>query len=255
MSRSIISKSILFVLCVLWGWPSWAADPTLTNSAAGTASTSSVNASFGFTATAGRLLVLTVGADDYKTGNPTGYTLSTGMSQETNLGAYTWWKVSAGGETSVTYTIGSASGSAWTVTEYDNVDPTPYDISAGQFDGSSGASYTTPSIAPSTGRRLLLAIMGASHSTVDFTSIDTWTNSFVETRDSWQSTGGGRTAIGIAMRVVDGDGSTTFSSGASYTVGGFNAQTRTGEIIAFKVASGGGGGSAARTLTLTGVGQ
>lgn len=250
--KTLLSTLLLLALC--WPSSSQAADPTLTNSAEGTASTSSVNASFGFTATAGRLLVLTVGADDYNSGNPSGWTASTGFEQETNLGAYVWWKVADGSETSVTYTIGSASGSAWTVTEYDNIDPAPYDVSAGQLAGSSGSSYTTPSITPSTGRRLLLAIIGGSHGTQDFTSIDTWTNSFIETRDSWQSTGGARTAIGIAMLVVDGDGSTSFSSGATYTVGVFNAQTRTGQIFSFKVATSGGGPTCTGGLLLRGVG-
>lgn len=245
---------LLILLALLWPGAGWAADPTLTNSAEGTASTASVNASFGFTATAGRLLVLTVGSDDYNSGNPSGYTASTGFEQETNLGSYVWWKVAAGGETSVTYTLAGAAGSAWTVTEYDNVTATPYDTSAGQFAGTAGTSYTTPTITPSTGRRLLLAIIGGSHSTVDFTSIDTWTNSFTETSDSWQSTGGARTATGIAMRVVDGDGSTTFSSGASYTVGGFNTQTRTAHIFSFVVDEGGGGGGAVPRLSLMGVG-
>lgn len=249
----IIARLTIFFL-LLWPGAGWAADPTLTNSAEGTASTASVNASFGFTATAGRLLVLTVGSDDYNSGNPSGYTASTGFEQETNLGSYVWWKVAAGGETSVTYTLAGAAGSAWTVTEYDNVTATPYDTSAGQLAGTAGTSYTTPTIAPSTGRRLLLAIIGGSHATVDFTSIDTWTNSFTETRDSWQSTGGARTATGIAMRVVDGDGATTFSSGASYTVGGFNTQTRTGQIFAFKVATGGGGPTCTGGLFMRGVG-
>ncbi len=217
------------------------ADPTRTNVNTGTSSSASVTATFGFTATAGRLLVLTVAADDYNSGNPTGYTLSTGMEQEVNHGAYVWWKVADGSETSVGYTIGSATGSAWTVTEWDNIDATPYDTSAGQSNTGSGTSYTTPSITPSTGRRLLLAVIGGS-ATVTWTGVSGWTNSFTEQAESFQNVSATRDIIGVGSRIVDGDGSTSFSSGATLDSVGSNPwDTATGQIIAFKVATGGGG--------------
>ena len=214
------------------------ADPTLTNSASGTDNVAAVTASFGFTATAGRLLVLTVGSDDYNSGNPTGYTLSTGMEQETFLGSYVWWKIASGSETSVTYNILSAANSCWTVTEYDNVDPTPYDVSDGQLTTGSITSYTTPAIAPSSGRRLLLAVIGGADNT-NFSGLSTWTNSFVEQKESFTNVSATKDIIGIAMLVVDGDGVTTFSSGATYDHAGVDAGT--GQIISFKVASAGPG--------------
>lgn len=210
------------------------ADPTLTNSASGTSTSASTNASFGFTGTSGRLLVLTVGSDDYKTGDPSGWTLSNEMSQQTFLGSYVWWKVSDGTETSVTYVIGSASGSAWTITEYDNINASPYDDSQGQFAQSAGGTYTTPTIVPTSGRRLLLAVIGGS-STTNWTGLSTWLNSFTETKESFQNTGSTKDITGIAMLVVDGDGSTSFSSGATY---GGSPQSRTGHILSFKVAGG-----------------
>lgn len=256
MFRSITSKMmprIILLFALLWPVASWAADPTLTSSANGTANTSSVNAAFGFTATAGRLLVLSVGADDYNSGNPSGWTLSTGMEQQAFLGAYIWWKIAAGGETSVTYTIGSATGSAWTVMEFDNVDPTPYDTSNGQFANSNAATYTTPTITPSTGRRLLVAqICGARSPIGTLSDINTWINSFTEAQQSIQTFSATADIISTAWRVVDGDGATGFSTGATYV--GSQPDSRTGQIIAFKVAAG-GGGPLPHSLTLMGVGQ
>lgn len=226
------------------------ADPTRTNGNSGTASTSSVNASFGFTATSGRLLVLTVGSDDYRSGNPSGWTLSSEMEQQAFLGHTLWWKISDGSETSVTYVIGSATGSAWTIDEFDNVDPTPYDASEGQFTNTGGLTYTTPTITPSTGRRLLLASVGASRSPLStMTDTNTWLNSFTEINQSSHALSATGDLIGIAMRVVDGDGSTGFSSGATYSA---TSEARTALIISFKVASDGpGSGSDTSRVDMT----
>lgn len=251
MSRLIINKSVVCALLLLCASSGWAEDPTVTNSANGTNNTATTNASFGFTATAGRLLVVTVGSDDYKTGDPSGYTLSTGMSQQTFLGSYVWWKIAAGGETSVSYTIGSASPSAWTVTEFDNVDATPYDISNGQLVASGATTYTTPSITPSTGRRLILAVIGGSRNPPAITDLNTWLNGYTEVNQSFNNSGATGDITGIAMLVMDGNGSTTTSSGATYST---TPDARTAHIISFNVASGGGGGGTASKMMLMGVG-
>jgi len=219
-------------------------DPTRTNVATGTGSLATTTASFGFTATANRLLVLVIGADDYKTGNPSGWTLSPGCSQEVYLGHYVFWKIASGGETSVQYTIGSASKSAWLVCEFDNIDTSsPLDVSNGQNRIASASSYTTPSVTPSTGRRFALASMGFSRGSFDFTGVGTWLNSFTEQAESYVNGGGTRDAIGLASLALDGNGSTSVSSGATCTATGGNADSQTGIILVFRVATGGGGGS------------
>ncbi len=190
-------------------------------------------------ATAGNLLVLTVAADDYTTGGfaPTGYTLSTGCAQQTFLGHYLWWKVATGGETSTSYTIGSASASAWEFFEISGLTSSPYDISNGQFAQSSATTYTTPSIVPTSGERYLLATMGASRGGVSFTGVGTWLNSFTELNDTF-TTAATRDIVGTASRSVTGDGVTGFSSGCTYE--GTTPESRTGIIIAFKIASASG---------------
>lgn len=215
------------------------ADPTLTNSGTGSATTSSVVASFGFTATAGRLLVLVVISDNYKSGDPSGWTQPSGcgINATSFHGSNMWFKVAAGGETSVTYTIGSAVASLWNVVEYDNIDPTPLDVSNGQFQNSSVDSYTTPAVTPTTGRRLAVGTYGASFGAASTpTGVGTWLNSYTEVKDSvygvnptfWN---------GIATLVLDGDGVTTTSTGATMT-GSQGPQSRSGLIAVFKVATG-----------------
>lgn len=191
-------------------------------------------------ATAGNLLLLSVAADDYAATPPSGWTESTGCKQETFLGHYLWWKVAAGGETSVNYTIGSASPSCWITAEYSGLTSTPYDISSGQFAQSSGSTYTTPNLTPTSGDRLIIASMGASSggawSSLDVT---TWLNSFTEVADIGTTLGSGTRDIqGVASLAVTANGSTAYSSGATYPS---VAQSRTGIIIAFKVAAAGGG--------------
>lgn len=190
-------------------------------------------------ATTGNLLIGIVGADDYAASPPSGFTQSTGCGQETFLGHYVWWKVSTGGETAVTYTIGSASPSCWITMEWSGLEASPYDISNGQFTATSSTSYTTPAIAPTTGERLLIASMGFSLNNT-LTSMASWLNSFTEVANADIATtlgSGTRDLIGAASRSVTGDGSTTFSSGATATASG-TPQSRTGIIIAFKVSSG-----------------
>lgn len=212
------------------------ADPSLTNSATGTSAVATTTATFGFTATANRLLVLVVGSDDYKTGDPTGYTLSTGCSQQTYLGHYLWWKIAAGSETSVQYTIGSASKSAWAVLEFDNIaTASSLDTSNGQLTATSGGSYTTPAVTPSTGARFAIATIGGSNSS-DLTGLSAWINSYTEVADIGHTGSGTRDLIGVATKVITGDGSTTTQGGADFD--GINdPQARTGIIAVFKVAS------------------
>jgi hypothetical protein len=193
--------------------------------------------SFGWTAAAGNLLVCIVGGDDYVATPPTGYTQSTGCGQQTYLGHYLWWKVAAGGETGLTYVLGSAATSCWIAAEISGLDASPYDISNGQLDQSSGSTYTTPTITPTSGDRYLIASIGGTSDAGSMT-LGTWLNSFTERQDISNTLGSGvRDVVGYADLSVTANGSTGYSSGATYS--GQTSQARTGIIIAFKVGSGG----------------
>ena len=210
----------------------------LVKSAKGTSTNATTTASFASPTTAGNLIVLAFASDDYNGSPGAGWTQSTGMEQQTFHGSYLWWRISTG-ETSFSYDIGSGANSAWNIAEFSGVDTSsPYDISNGQFLQSGGsAAYTTPSIIPSTGNRLLVAAMGGSTaSSLAGQTWGTWVNSFTGI-DSIGSGGGGTNDLaGLAYRLVTGDGSTGFSSGATPST---SLQSRSGLIISFKEATGG----------------
>lgn len=228
------------------------ADPTRTNVATGNSAVATTTATFGFTATANRLLVVAVASDDYKTGDPSGYTLSTGCAQQTYLGHYIWWKIAAGGETSVQYTIATASKSAWAVLEFDSIATTSsLDVSNGQFTTVAASSYTTPAVTPTSGRRFAIASIGGSIGGLDYTGMDTWINSYTEQAESFHSGAGARNIVGVATLALDGNGSSTTSSGATTT--GISSDAMTGIIAVFKVASAGSSNAHAR-FSLLGVG-
>jgi hypothetical protein len=220
------------------------ADPTLTNSASGTSTSASVTATFGFTATANRLLVAAIAADDYLSGGtPSGYTA--GGNYEGFHGHYVWWKIASGSETSIAYTIGSGVGSAWTVMEFGSVETTSSldtSNSAGDNTGSSSSgAYSSASVTPSTGRRTIIAsLAGSSNGTSTFTGIGTWTSSFVEAKESYHNTGSTYDLVGNAFLSVDGNGSTGFTTSAVFTTSvdpGGNLNSHSSVVLVFKVAS------------------
>lgn len=204
------------------------------NSGAQNSGLATVTATWASPATAGNLLVLIVGSDDYAASPPSGWTQSTGCKQETFLGHYVWWKVAAGGETSVNYTIGSAATSAWITAEYLGVHSSPYDTSNGQLAASSANTYTTAAVTPGSGDRLLIASMGGSLGAAGLTTTSAWLNSFTAVRDSATVLGSGtRDLVGYAERIVTADGATGYSSGCTYNI---SAESRTGILIAMKAA-------------------
>jgi hypothetical protein len=196
--------------------------------------TATVTATFSVAPTSGNLIVLAFASDDYNGTPNAGWTQSTGMEQQTYHGGYIWWRISDGSN-SFQYTIGSATKSAWILTEWSGCTATPYDISNGQFISATGDTYTTPSIVPTTGNRLLVAMIGTSQSGSDFDAggdFTTWLNSFTHIRTTG-GPGGTLCCLSVAYRLVTGNGSTGYSSGASMPAA-WSAQSRSGLIIAFK---------------------
>ena len=84
----------------------------LVKSAKGSSALATTTASFASATTAGNLIVLAFASDDYNDSPGAGWTQSTGMKQQTFHGGYIWWRISTG-ETSFSYTIGSATNSSW----------------------------------------------------------------------------------------------------------------------------------------------
>jgi hypothetical protein len=209
----------------------------LVQSNEGTSAVATTSPSFSVAPTTGNLITLSFAADDYNGTPNTGWTQSTGMEQQTFHGSYLWWRISNGSNPPGDYTIGSASPSAWVMCEWSGVDATPYDISAGQFQQTSTNSYTTPSITPTSGNRLLVASMGGSRSAANTDDTTTWLNSFTRIRDSGQSGFGTNDVVGVGYLLVTANGSTSYSSGCTFG-GGTPQDSKSGLIIAFKESAG-----------------
>jgi hypothetical protein len=204
-------------------------------SAKGVSATAITTPAFGSATTAGNLIVLAFASDDYNGTPDTGWTQSAEMEQQTFHGGYIWWRISTGETTLQTYTIGSATQSAWVAAEFSGNDAAPYDTSQGQFVATSGASYTTDIIVPSVGQRLLVAAICGSLPANQTGVLGTWLNSFTSIDSQGTIAGATDDIVGLAYRIVTGDGSTSFSTGASYTVG--VQDSRSGLIISFKESS------------------
>ncbi len=210
------------------------ADPTLVQVTSGTSTSATPSATFTSTGN-GNLLVLIVAADAYKSGDPSGWTLPTGGAQQTFFGHYLWYKTSTGGETSAGYTLGVATNSAWIFLEYNNTALSPYDTSDGQFTSSSSNAYTTPAVTPSVGRRLAIATMAGSKAAPSAMSQSTWLNGFTEQADIvTPNVSGTIDNVSAADLLLDGNGSTAYSSGSSYVP---DPEARSGIIAVFKAMS------------------
>lgn len=214
------------------------ADPVSSVVTSGDSTTATTTVNFS-AQTAGTLLTLHAASDDYKTGNPAGWTVAEeiGSAEGSFHGSYFWFKVSNGSETSVAYTIGSAVKSSYLLMVHTDIDTTtPKDVSAKQTVNSSGNNYTTPtSPTTSAGRKYGMAHIVAHHATVVFTIMDTWLNSYVEKGQQIAGGAGPFYAVGLAGLAFDGGGTT--SSGASW--GGNATHSRSGIIAVFNVATGG----------------
>lgn len=202
----------------------------------------SVDAAFDNPTASGNHVVLMLGSDDYKTGDPTGFTLSSECGQETFMGCYLWWKATSGGETTFTYNIGSAATSCWILLEISGLEASPYDVSEGQFVQASSESITTPNMTPTAGERYMLTLVGFTRAgafTAAPNGVGSFLNSFTEITEVCTTLGSGtRDQIAVASRTVTANGSTAYSSGAT-SDGSGTANSRVGIIIAFKVAAAG----------------
>jgi hypothetical protein len=213
--------------------------------AAGTSTTATTTCAFGSTPAAGTLLVLVVGADDYRltsgAGRPesTGWALVTGGAQQTNLGHYMWYKLASGSESSVQYTIGSASPSTWQVHAQTGVDQTtPLDVSNGSIGTPGSFTNAPPAVTASAGNRTAFASLGAAHNPTAITGVGGWTNGYTEIGDTRTSPGSGtQDAIGVAYLNYTATGSASTTSTGTWA--GTNPDANTGIIAVFKEAAGG----------------
>lgn len=187
---------------------------------------------------AGTWLVLHVSCDDYRTTSgsnrpeSTGWTLQTSGQDE--IGFYVWTLVAAGSETSVSYTIGSASPSAWEVIAVTGA--------AGTLSNTPTATHThggstsaSGSVTPPAANAYNLACISGYHSTTQLT-VGSWSNSWTQVGYQGGITTGNKETVASA-------GLATSSATAVSTTLTWASTTQFcsyGAALVFTEASGGG---------------
>lgn len=194
-------------------------------------------------ATAGNLLVLLVASDDYRltTGSnrpeSSGYALVTGGAQQGFLGHYMWTKTAAGGETSVSYTIGSASPSTWMFFEASGLDLATAPTTAGAITNTSAATYTTQTITPAANDLFIIATIAGSLGASQPTAMSGYTDSFTLLDTTFTTLASGtRDSLSAATRRVTSPGGTGYQTTATYNP---SHESRSAIIAAYKEAGGG----------------
>ena len=186
------------------------------------------------TPVAGNLLVITGNGDTTLTG-PVGFTA--GPSVVDGNGAYLWWKVAAGTETTVTMTPGSSTAPITiTAMEYSGVSGTPTDVQSTSTASGVQAAVTTSVSVTGTGTSGDLFVAAAClHAYATKPATPAWTNSFVNRVTTAGTTSGGTDVITFV-----GDFQNAAAAAAS-TVCSWtnNAPDRQELLIAFKLAAGG----------------
>jgi hypothetical protein len=179
------------------------------------------------TATSGNLLLLVVGV-----GNVSITNITAGWTQVTNATDYysvaLYYRVSAGTEASVVYTINASDTSA---AYYMEIGGNPTTWTLDQYNAAIGLGPQTCT-GPTTGTTTAaneLAVAGFAWY-YDNVSVDSWSNSFSEVRDV-RTTSGSYSALGVAIRVLSSTGTYTTTAGLNTSYDGPHC---TGVIATFK---------------------
>ncbi len=129
-------------------------------------------------------------------------------------GSYLFRKTATAGETSWALTLSGSALAAWWAGEISGLQASPYDTGGAQNVAANTATYSTPSITPTSGTRLLLAAWGrANNMSDDFSAI---TNSFTKIGEAASIvSGSGDQSLAVAWRTVTANGSTSYASAST----------------------------------------
>lgn len=194
------------------------------------------------TPTSGNLLVAWANADATVTVNNS---MAAGPSVVDGNGVYIWYKVSAGTETSFTFTPSVSDTITAGVLEYSGVTGTPFDVqSSSSIASGSGTSTTAVSVtATGTSGDLFVAVAGL-HSLASTPTSPTWTNGFINQQSNNAGTPNTTTFVASFVADFQNTAAATVSTTCSWT-GTMNDRQEL--LIAFKLAA---GGAAAQIPTL-----
>lgn len=153
---------------------------------------------------------------------PAGWTLD--RSQVNSEGTYLFRKTAVAGETSWTVTNTSSANASWWVAEMTTLLASPLDVVSSNGQAGTTTSWATPSITPSSGNRMLIAILGRLSDVATLAETYSWTNSFAQVGQALTSySSGSGVAMAVATRNVVGNGSTSYTTTASIDTSSPNA--------------------------------
>jgi hypothetical protein len=192
----------------------------LVQKSSGTASTSSVSATFTSTPTSGNFLIAICGARNVTINQPSGWSTAINESGTPNPSQAIFYKVAGASESStVTVTTSTTSYLGLQIFEYQNI-ASVSPVDATNSNSGTGTVITTNSVTTSQSPDLI--IVGVTINAA--TSFSSWTNSFTEQNDFLQTS---RTFAG-ADRIVTSNGA--YSTGATAA----NSAAWRAQIVAFK---------------------
>jgi hypothetical protein len=188
------------------------------------------------TPTAGSLLVVTANSDATVTITNIGTAWTAGPSVVDGNGAYLWWKISEGTESTITCTPSVSDTIAITACEYSGNQPTPFDASnSSTIAGSVGTTTTSTSVTTAADGDLVIAAacihFGASGGGT--ATSPSWTNSFA---NQLTATSGGTGSVDTTTFYAEltAGAAGSYSTSASWTG---SAGDRQQLMIAFKAAA------------------
>lgn len=187
---------------------------------------------FGFTASAGNLLVLCGTSSPNPMSTPSGYTLAVSSGGGTPPYVYVWYKVAAGGETSATISI--PSGSSYSVVHAIQFSglatSTPFDKSAsgGGTNNTTAESGTTATLSQSD--ELVIAAYSETGYSYSFTQASGFTSNAL-TRDSFDNiTLQSSYKVVSAISAITADGTWQFAGYDANVIATFKAASVAGSL-------------------------
>lgn len=184
------------------------------------------------TPTAGNLLVASGNSDATVTMTTAGFTA--GPSIVDGNGAYTWYKLAAGTESTVTITPGATVDTVLTVCEYSGVlNATPDVTNSSTIAGVSGTTTTAASITTTAAADLIIAF-ALVHSYATNPTGPSWTNSFTNVLSPNSGTTSAARCITFVAELLPAGAAGSYSTVASWTNA---ANDRQHIILAFKAAA------------------
>ncbi len=153
---------------------------------------------------------------------PAGWTLR--RSEVNDMGHYLFTREGGGASS---WTLPTAAGAGtWYVAEVGNGE---YDTSASANDVNWAFNYSTPTIVPATGTKLVMASIGSLDSNGGAATMTGWTNDFVEVADVCSAVGD-RPMQGVATLTVEANGIAAFGTVGTFE---FNRGSRSAIIASF----------------------